>query len=79
MNLNKETSKTIIKLFNGVLYKNDHPKLWLELENSPISDYLKPLGVEVIFDESEGYAYLQNLDAQWMDEFDKRLVEYESK
>ena len=64
MNLNTETSKTIIKLFNGVLYKNDHPKLWLELEKSyaPISDYLKPLGVEVIFDESEGYAYLQNLE-----------------
>ena len=66
MNLKKETSKTIIKLFNGVLYKNDHPKLWLELEQSyaPISDYLKPLGVEVIFDEAEGYAYLQNLEME---------------
>ena len=66
MNLQKETSKTIIKLFNGVLYKNDHPKLWLELEKSyaSISDYLKPLGVEVIFDESEGYAYLQNLEME---------------
>ncbi len=66
MNLQKETSKTIIKLFNGVLYKNDHPKLWLELENAyaSISDYLKPLGVEVIFDESEGYAYLQNLEME---------------
>ena len=66
MNINTETSKTIIKLFNGVLYKNDHPKLWLELEKSyaTISDYLKPLGVEVIFDESEGYAYLQNLEME---------------
>jgi len=64
MNLTKETSKTIIKLFNGVLYKNDQPKLWLELEKSYalISDYLKPLGVDVIFDEAEGYAYLQNLE-----------------
>jgi len=64
--MDRETSKTIIKLFNGVLYKNDQPKLWLELEKSyaPISDYLKPLGVEVIFDESEGYAYLQNLEME---------------
>lgn len=66
MNLTKETSKTIIKLFTGVLYKNDQPKLWLELEKSyaQISDYLKPLGVDVIFDEAEGYAYLQNLEME---------------
>jgi len=64
MTINQETSKTIIKLFSGVLYKNDQPKLWLELEKSyaVILDYLKPLGVGVIFDESEGYAYLQNVE-----------------
>jgi len=64
--IEKETSKTIIKLFNGVLYKNDYPKLWLELEKSyvPVLDYLKPLGVGVVFDESEGYAYLQNLELE---------------
>jgi len=64
MTIEKETSKTIIKLFNGVLYKNDYPKLWLELEKSYaiITDYLKPLGVEVVFDEAEGYAYLKNLE-----------------
>jgi hypothetical protein len=64
MTINKEASKTIIKLFSGVLYKNDQPKLWLELEKSyaVISDYLKPLGVGVVFDEAEGYAYLENLE-----------------
>ena len=64
MTIDKETSKTIIKLFNGVLYKNDHQKLWLELEKSyaMITDYLKPLGLEVLFDELEGYAYLKNLE-----------------
>ena len=66
MNLSKESSKVIIKLFNGVVYKNDQAKLWLELEKSyaSIADYLKPLGVEVVFDESEGYAYLQNLEME---------------
>ncbi len=64
MTINQETSKTIIKLFSGVLYKNDQAKLWLELEKSyaVISDYLKPLGVGVVFDEAEGYAYLENLE-----------------
>ncbi|MDQ7047863.1 MAG: DUF4194 domain-containing protein [Sulfurovum sp.] len=66
MTINQETSKTIIKLFSGVLYKSDQPKLWLELEKSyaVILDYLKPLGLGVIFDEAEGYAYLQNLELE---------------
>lgn len=73
MEIKKETSKVIIKLFNGVLYKNDNPKEWLELGKSfaPIGDYLKPLGVEVIFDEAEGYAYLQNLEVE--EDFPKLL------
>ena len=56
MEITKASSIVIVKLFGGVLYKNDSPKEWLELENAfaPISDYLKPLGVEPIFDESEG-------------------------
>ncbi|MDQ7084449.1 MAG: DUF4194 domain-containing protein [Sulfurovum sp.] len=66
MTINQESSKTIIKLFSGVLYKNDQPKLWWELEKSyaVISDYLKPLGMGVIFDEAEGYAYLENLELE---------------
>ncbi|NEW60434.1 DUF4194 domain-containing protein [Sulfurovum sp. bin170] len=73
MEINKVTSTVIIKLFNGVLYKNDNPKEWLELEKSfaTISDYLKPLGVEVIFDEAEGYAYLQSLELE--EDFPKLL------
>jgi len=73
MNITKETSTVIIKLFNGVLYKNDQPKLWLELEKSfaTVGDYLKPLGVEVIFDEAEGYAYLKNLETD--EDFPKLL------
>ncbi len=66
MELSKQSSIVIIKLFSGVLYKNDNPKEWLELENSfaLISDYLKPLGLEPIFDESEGYAYLRTIEQE---------------
>lgn len=73
MNLTTESSKTIIKLFGGVLYKNDNPKEWLVLENefAAIGDYLKPLGVEVIFDEAEGYAYLKTMERE--EDFPKLL------
>ena len=71
--IKKETSKVLVKLFAGVLYKNDNPKEWLELEKSYalMSDYFKVLGVEVVFDESEGYAYLKNLEFE--EEFPKLL------
>jgi len=73
MELSKKSSIVIIKLFSGVLYKNDNPKEWLELENafSAISDYLKPLGLEPIFDESEGYAYLRSIEQE--EDFPKLL------
>ena len=73
MEITKETSSVIIKLFGGVLYKNDSPKEWLELEKSfaPISDYLKVLGVEPIFDEAEGYAYLKTIEME--EDFPKLL------
>jgi hypothetical protein len=73
MEITKATSTVIIKLFGGVLYKNDSPKEWLELEQSfaIVGDYLKPLGVEVIFDESEGYAYLKTIEQE--EDFPKLL------
>ena len=73
MEISKKSSAVIIKLFAGVLYKNDSPKEWLELEKSfaPISDYLKVLGVEPIFDESEGYAYLRSMEIE--EDFPKLL------
>ncbi len=71
--LSKQSSFVVIKLFSGVLYKNDNPKEWLELESSftAISDYLKFLGVEPIFDESEGYAYLRTIEQE--EDFPKLL------
>jgi hypothetical protein len=73
MEITKKSSAVVIKLFGGVLYKNDNPKEWLELEESfaTINDYLKPLGVEPIFDESEGYAYLKSIEQE--EDFPKLL------
>jgi len=54
-------SLPLIALFKGVLYQEDDPALWqglLELQ-SRVRDYLGVLGLQLILDEAEGYAYLR--------------------
>lgn len=54
-------SLPLIALFKGVLYQEDNPALWqnlLELQ-SRVRDYLGVLGLQLILDEAEGYAYLR--------------------
>lgn len=61
--MNSDASIAIILLLKGLFYKSDHEKAWSELiENSfgAIHDHFEVMGLDVIIDESEGYAYLQN-------------------
>lgn len=54
-------SLPLIALFKGVLYQEDDPALWqglLDLQ-SRVRDYLGVLGLQLILDEAEGYAYLR--------------------
>lgn len=54
-------SLPLIALFKGVLYQEDDPALWqslLELQ-SRVRDYLGVLGLQLLLDEAEGYAYLR--------------------
>lgn len=54
-------SLPLIALFKGVLYQEDDPALWqslLDLQNR-VRDYLGVLGLQLILDEAEGYAYLR--------------------
>ncbi len=51
----------LIGLFKGVLYEDQAPELWqgmLELQ-ARVRDYVRVLGLELILDEAEGYAYLR--------------------
>lgn len=51
-------------LLKGLFYKSDNEKAWLELIEGSyglIKDYFEVIGLDVIVDESEGYAYLQNI------------------
>ena len=51
-------------LLKGLFYKSDNEKAWLELIDGSygvIKDYFEVIGLDVVIDENEGYAYLQNI------------------
>lgn len=55
-------SLVLVHLMKGPLYRDVHDKLWghlLELQNQ-VGDYVSVLGLSVVVDEAEGYAYLRS-------------------
>ena len=56
-----DLSRAIIALMKGVLYREASPLLWQSsLRYQPrIRDYVAVIGLELIVDETEGYAYLR--------------------
>lgn len=69
MNLETETAATpdlsalAIALLKGVLYREGDERLWSSLLNlqARLRDYVAVLGLELVLDEAEGYAYLKSL------------------
>ncbi|MCO6441625.1 MAG: DUF4194 domain-containing protein [Nitrococcus mobilis] len=51
----------LVALFKGVLYKDQSPELWQNLFElqARVRDYVAVLGLELMLDEAEGYAYLR--------------------
>lgn len=63
--MNLDARVAIITLTKGLFYKTDNEKAWDELIEGSfgfIKEYFEIIGLEVICDENEGYAYLQNLE-----------------
>jgi len=56
-------STVVVPLLKGVLYREDTPELWNSLLGlqSQVRDYVAVLGLELIVDEAEGYAFLRSL------------------
>ncbi|MDN5871177.1 MAG: DUF4194 domain-containing protein [Nitrococcus sp.] len=56
-----QLSAILVSLFRGVLYKDQGSDLWegLFLLQSRVRDYVATLGLELVLDEAEGYAYLR--------------------
>lgn len=59
-----------VKLLKGVLYQESDPQLWGSLLGlqSQVRDYLSVLGLELILDEAEGYAFLRSRRAPEADD-----------
>jgi len=61
-NRSRELSSVVVPLLKGVLYREDNPEVWgalLRLQAS-VRDYVAVLGLELMLDEAEGYAFLRS-------------------
>ena len=58
----EELSSVVIPLLKGVIYQEENPSLWSALLNllAAVRDYVAVLGLELIVDEAEGYAFLRS-------------------
>ncbi len=55
-------SHLVVPLLKGVIYQEQDPQLWHGLVSlqAHVRDYLGVLGLELVLDESEGYAFLRS-------------------
>jgi len=58
----QDLSFIVIPLLKGVIYQDESPALWNSLLNlsAAVRDYVAVLGLELILDEAEGYAFLRS-------------------
>ena len=59
-----ELSPVVVALLRGVVYRDAAEALWSQLLalRSHVGDYASVLGLAVVIDETEGYAYLRSRD-----------------
>jgi hypothetical protein len=62
INAPQELSQIVVALLKGVIYQEDNTALWNSLLNQQagVRDYVAVLGLELILDEAEGYAFLRS-------------------
>lgn len=55
---------TVIRLMRGVLYRESDEDAWLALgrHGAAVRDHFATIGVDVVVDDAEGYAYLRSRD-----------------
>ncbi len=59
-------ASAIIELMRGVVYREQHEDSWGTLDRSagPVRDHFAAIGVDVVVDDTEGYAYLRRQDEE---------------
>lgn len=62
MSTDRDVAATIIRLMQGVVYRTSDEDTWLVLERqgAGVRDHFATIGVDVVTDEAEGYAYLRS-------------------
>ncbi len=70
----------VVHLMKGVLYRDARETVWqdLLLLESQVSDYVRVMGLDLMMDEAEGYAYLHQRDSDSDDEKLPRLMQRRS-
>jgi hypothetical protein len=65
MNDENRLGQVLVSLLQGVLYRDADAALWQPLLDmqARVRDYCATIGLELIFDEAEGYAYLRQRPA----------------
>jgi hypothetical protein len=61
-----DLSSAVIMLMKGVVYRDTHERAWKHLlQLQPhVRDYVEVLGLQVVIDEAEGYAFLRQRPAE---------------
>ena len=69
-------ASAIIRLMQGVIYRESDEDTWLTLERlgAGVRDHFATIGVDVVVDDAEGYAYLRSRPEEDGDEALPRLV-----
>ena len=60
-----ELSSSVIPLMKGAVYRDTHDRAWKQLLalQPRVRDYVAVLGLQVVIDEAEGYAFLRQCPA----------------
>lgn len=74
--MDKGISKIVISLMKGVLYKEADPAIWQQLikEQGVVSEYVSVMGLALLVDEAEGYAFLKYREPEGEEEVLPRLI-----
>jgi hypothetical protein len=61
---NQIFSRVLIGLLKGVRYRQEDEKGWADLIRlqTRVREYMKQIGLELILDDAEGYAFLRSMD-----------------
>lgn len=72
----RAVAAAIIRLMQGVVYSESDEDTWLTLQrsNAGVRDHFATIGVEVVVDDNEGYAYLRSVPEQEGEDPLPRLV-----